>query len=107
LAQGTTNDYGNLRALWAIVERVGLVEAIGIRPTWNRKEPRIKLHAFMCNVAYVLISPIQLPARKVEPGNSGLRALEEIARLAWRMDRGLPAPRGGRRLLRGMFGGES
>jgi len=62
-------------------------ETIRIRPIWNRKEEHIKAHLFICFLAYLLLSLLELQIRKKEPGLTAVRALDYLRNLTRRVPR--------------------
>ncbi len=73
-------------------------ETIKIRPIWNRKEEHIKAHLFICFLAYLLISLLEIEVRKVEPDLTAVKALDHMARVTERVSRHVSDDRG-RRLV--------
>ena len=53
-------------------------ETIKIRPIWNRTEQHIKAHLFVCFIAYLLYSLLELQARKSVGGITGTKALDKL-----------------------------
>ena len=53
-------------------------ETIKIRPIWNRTEEHIKAHLFVCFLAHLLISLLELEARKQIPGITGVKMLDKL-----------------------------
>jgi len=53
-------------------------ETIKIRPIWNRTEQHIKAHLFVCFLAYLLHSLLELQARKSVEGIAGTKALDKL-----------------------------
>jgi len=53
-------------------------ETIKIRPIWNRTEQHIKAHLFVCFIAYLLYSLLELEARKQIPGITGVKMLDKL-----------------------------
>lgn len=62
-------------------------ETIKIRPIWNRTEEHIKAHLFVCFIAYLLYSLLELEARKQIPGITGVKALERLRKFTERATR--------------------
>ena len=62
-------------------------ETIKIRPIWNRTEEHIKARLFVCFLAHLLISLLELEARKEIPGITGLKALDRLRRFMERTKR--------------------
>lgn len=55
-------------------------ETIKIRPIWNRTEEHIKAHLFVCFIAYLLYSLLEIEARKDIPGITGMKTLDRLRR---------------------------
>jgi len=53
-------------------------ETIKIRPIWNRTEQHIKAHLFICFLAYLLYSLLELEARRQIAGISGNKTLDKL-----------------------------
>jgi len=53
-------------------------ETIKIRPIWNRTEEHIKAHLFVCFIAYLLYSLLEIQARKSVAGITGTKALDKL-----------------------------
>jgi len=62
-------------------------ETIKIRPIWNRKEEHIKAHLFICFLAYLLLSLLELQVRKKEPAMTAVRTLDELRDMTRRVPR--------------------
>ena len=62
-------------------------ETIKIRPIWSRMERHIKAHLFVCFIAYLLYSLLELEARKQIPGITGVKALERLRKFTERATR--------------------
>ena len=62
-------------------------ETIKIRPIWNRTEQHIKAHLFVCFIAYLLYSLLEIEARKEIPGITGTKALDRLRRFMERAKR--------------------
>ena len=53
-------------------------ETIKIRPIWNRTEEHVKAHLFVCFIAYLLYSLLEIQARKSMAGITGTKALDKL-----------------------------
>lgn len=53
-------------------------ESIRIRPMFNRKEQHIKAHLFICFIAYLLVSLLEMELRKKGHKMTALKALKEL-----------------------------
>ena len=62
-------------------------ETIKKRPIWNRTEGHIKAHLFVCFLAYLLYSLLELEARKQAAGIAGVKMLDKLKILARRAKR--------------------
>jgi len=62
-------------------------ETIKIRPIWNRTEEHIKAHLFVCFIAYLLYSLLEINARKQIAGITGVRMLDKLRILTKRAKR--------------------
>jgi transposase len=62
-------------------------ETMKIRPIWNRTEEHIKAHLFVCFIAYLLYSLLEIEARKETPGITGMGALDRLRRFMERAKR--------------------
>jgi transposase len=74
-------------------------EVIKSRPIWNHKESHIKAHLFNCYLAYLLMSLVQIVARRSDPKLSALKALQKMAGITKRVERLIRAPEGARDAL--------
>lgn len=82
-------------------------EVIKIRPIWNHKESHIKAHLFICYLAYLLMSLVQIVARRTDPKLTAVKALQKMAGITKRVARVIRAPEGARDVLRGFTGADS
>ena len=71
-------------------------EVIKIRPIWNRKESHIKAHLFICYLSYLLMSLVQVVARRRDPKLTAVRALKLMASITKRVARVIRTPEGAR-----------
>ena len=62
-------------------------QSIRIRPMWNRTEEHIKAHLFICFVAYLLMSLLQLQVRRKGHDLSAVKAIKKLKRLTKRVHR--------------------
>jgi transposase len=62
-------------------------ETIKIRPVWNRTEEHIKAHLFVCFIAYLLYSLLEIKARKQIAGITGVKMLDKLKILTRRAER--------------------
>ena len=62
-------------------------ETIKIRPIWNRTEEHIKAHLFVCFIAYLLYSLLEIKARKQIAGITGVKMLDKLKILTRRAER--------------------
>jgi len=62
-------------------------ETIMIRPIRNRMEEHAKAHLFICFLAYLLISLIELEGRRHLPGITGVKFLDKLRVLTKRPER--------------------
>jgi transposase len=62
-------------------------ETIEIRPIWNRTEQHIKAHLFVCFIAYLLYSLLEIEARKEISGITGTKALDRLRKFMERSTR--------------------
>jgi len=62
-------------------------ETIKIRPIWNRTEQHIKAHLFVCFIAYLLYSLLEIEARKEISGITGTKALDRLRKFMERATR--------------------
>ena len=62
-------------------------ETIKIRPIWNRTEQHIKAHLFVCFLAYLLYSLLEIEARKEISGITGTKALDRLKKFMERATR--------------------
>jgi transposase len=62
-------------------------ETIKIRPIWNRTEQHIKAHLFVCFIAYLLYSLLEIEARKEISGITGAKALDRLRKFMERATR--------------------
>ncbi len=74
-------------------------EVIKIRPIWNHKELHIKAHLFSCYLAYLLMSLVQIVARRSDPKLSAVKAPQKMAGITKRVERLVRAPEGARDAL--------
>jgi len=82
-------------------------DVIKIRPIWNHKESHIKAHLFVCYLAYLLMSLVQIVARRTDPKLSALKALEKMATITKRVDRVIRPREGARDVLSGFTSPDS
>jgi transposase len=62
-------------------------ETIKIRPIWNRTEQHIKAHLFVCFIAYLLYSLLEIEARKQIAGITSVKMLDKLKILTRRAKR--------------------
>lgn len=62
-------------------------EKIKIRPIWSTKEEHIRAHLFICFLAYLLMSLIELKLRRAGDNVSGPKAIKRMSNLMREVDR--------------------
>jgi len=62
-------------------------ETIKIRPIWNRTEQHIKAHLFVCFIAHLLYSLLEIEARKQIAGITSVKMLDKLKILTRRAKR--------------------
>jgi hypothetical protein len=62
-------------------------ETIKIRPIWSRTEQHIKAHLFVCFIAYLLYSHLEIEAKKQIAGITSVKTLDKLKILARRAKR--------------------
>jgi len=71
-------------------------EKIKIRPIWSRNEQHIKAHLFICFLAYLLMSLIELKLRRAGEKISGQKALKRMSYRTMEVERKITVDNGTR-----------
>lgn len=84
----------------SVIERAFRItkEKIKIRPIWSRNEQHIKAHLFICFLAYLLMSLIELKLKRAGEKVSGQKALKHMSYKTMKVERKLDIDDGSREL---------